>query len=567
MRNILGGAAGQDGREGTDRRDSVTSRSRSTRAVALETGRHALTSAIRGIRTALRRPTASDVAMGCCTLAIGTVVGSTLVGRRLAVLATVAGLAAALATVLLASDRPLVRGLGAVVAVPVAVPVSASMLFASALAMTSSGVGAIAGLTVWTLVVAAFAAGLVAWRRFGRGGVRRGSTGAMLAAIGVAIVVVVPVLPRADLRARALAAVGDVIGAAWDGLVAAEGSVATVSFAGLVLVAAGCSSRALAVLPVERLVPPDRRDSLATTIAEFRRGCSITIRGAIATLVGAVGAPVVVDRLEGPVLTPTDLRTTLPTLVGEAVAALVTTAGVRLVLIALAGIAFGLVVLEWGRRVLGRGPSIVVARLVAPIAGGALVGFVLARALADPSIEADLEAILRTALEGRAPAAVVDVLVSAPASVLVAAVLVAALVGLSSFLRTVTMLRAVRVLPERAISGALAAGAIFVLAVGLAVVGRLEPAIWTTAGAFVLWDIGEYADGVRTELGRDAATMRAELVHVGGTLLTGGVVAGGTVALSRWGATAFSITDPTLAAVAVGAGLFAVVLVAWVVRA
>jgi len=78
------------------------------------------------------------------------------------------------------------------------------------------------------------------------------------------------------------------------------------------------------------------------------------------------------------------------------------------------------------------------------------------------------------------------------------------------------------------IAAALAAGSVFALAIGLAAVGRLEPAIWTAA-AFVLWDIGEYADGIRTELGRDAATMRAELVHVGGTVLSGGVVAGGTV--------------------------------------
>jgi len=80
------------------------------------------------------------------------------------------------------------------------------------------------------------------------------------------------------------------------------------------------------------------------------------------------------------------------------------------------------------------------------------------------------------------------------------------------------------------IAAALAAGSVFALAIGLAAVGRLEPAIWTAAAAFVLWDIGEYADGIRTELGRDAATMRAELVHVGGTVLSGGVVAGGTVA-------------------------------------
>lgn len=85
----------------------------------------------------------------------------------------------------------------------------------------------------------------------------------------------------------------------------------------------------------------------------------------------------------------------------------------------------------------------------------------------------------------------------------------------------------------------------------------------TAAGAFTLWDIGEYADGIRTELGRDVATIRAELVHVGGSLLTGVVVAG-AITCYRWIAPDVSIADPAHAAIAVATEL--VVLVSWMLR-
>ncbi|MFD1563263.1 hypothetical protein ACFR99_06855 [Haloarchaeobius amylolyticus] len=186
----------------------------------------------------------------------------------------------------------------------------------------------------------------------------------------------------------------------------------------------------------------------------------------------------------------------------------------------------------------------VLAQLIAPIAGGALVALVLARVLAGAGLEAELQ----TALEGPAPASALELLASVPPFVLVAIVLIGTLQVLSSLLWTVSMVRMVRVLPRQGIGAALAAGAVFVLAIGLTIVGRLEMAITTAAGAFVLWDIGEYADGVRREFGRDAATMRAELVHVGGTVLSGGAVAVGTVALSRSGMADLSVVDPTLAA-------------------
>ncbi|WP_201293955.1 DUF7519 family protein [Natronorubrum halalkaliphilum] len=544
------------------RRRSDAAGTTSKRTVALETGKRVLTTAKRGLWTALARPTASDVAMVVWTLSIGLLVGSRLVGLELAGLATGAGLGAALATMLLASDRPVVRGFGGAVAVPVAVFVSSPMLLAGALAVASSGVGFFAGLSVWALIIAALAAGLVSWDRLGSGGVRRGATGTMLAAFGVLAVVVLRIVPESAVRDRAGTAAMDVLGSAGEILVAAADSWAVVSFAGLLLVAAFASSRTLGYLPLERLVPPDRRGSLAAGIERSRWGCSLAVRVAIALTVAAFAASSVTDRIESVPIAPAELCSALPAPAGDVIATLVTSSGVRIALLSLVAVTLSLALLEWVRRVLGRNVARVLARLVAPAIGGAAVALVLARGLSETALEADLEG----ALEGTAPPSVVELLGAFPAFAIAAAILVAALFVLSSLLWSVAMLRALRILPARAIGAALAAGAVFCLAVGLAVVGQVEPAILTATGAFVLWDIGEYADGVRTELGREAATLRAELVHVGGSLLTGAVVAGGAIACYRWVLTDASITDPAHAAIAVGTGLLAVVLVTWALR-
>jgi len=99
-------------------------------------------------------------------------------------------------------------------------------------------------------------------------------------------------------------------------------------------------------------------------------------------------------------VTPTDLRTELPAPVGDAVATLVTTGDLRAGLLALAGIAVALLVLERARRAAGRGPAVVIARLIAPIVGGALVALVLARALAGSALEAEIRTTLTTGLGG-----------------------------------------------------------------------------------------------------------------------------------------------------------------------
>ena len=554
------GPSATDGTVGSAFRSREAAGSR--RAIALETGRETVASLRGALWQALARPTASDVAIIVATLAIGIAIGSRLVGPELAALAMAAGLGAAVATRLLASRRPIVRGFGGVVAVPVAVLVSSPALLAGALALSSSGVGLFAGLAVWALVVAALAAGLVSWERLGDGGVRRAATGTTLTVLGVIGVVVIRILPDSGAREHAGAAAMDLLGVAGDVLVAAEGSWAVVSFAGLLLVTAFASSRTLGYLPVERLVPPDRRGRVAEVIARVRRGCSLLTRAALALGIAAVVAPLAIQEIASMPLSPAALRTVLPAPAGDALAALVTASELRVALGAVFLLVLGVALLEWTRRLLGANVAHALARLVAPSVGGALVALVLARAFSSMALAADVEGLL----EGTAPSSVVELIGAFPAFALAALALVIALGSLSSLLWSVVSLRLIRVLPPRAIGAALAAGAVFLLAIGLAVVGQVEVAIVTATGAFVLWDIGEYADGVRTELGRDAATTRAELVHVGGAALTGAVVAGATVACYRWVATDVAIADPAYAAIAVGSGLFAVVLVAWALR-
>ncbi|ELY45148.1 DUF7519 family protein [Natronorubrum sulfidifaciens] len=549
-----------DSISGTER-GHERSTDRSPRSAALEAGKNALTAGRRGLWRALARPTVSDVAMIACTFAVGIGIGSRLVGFELAALAMGAGLGVALTTILLGSSRPLVRGFGGALAVPASVLLSSPVLVAAILAVTSPTVGVVSALTVWSLVIAAFAAGVAPWDRLGTGGVRRGATGTTLAAIGVVGVVVLRVVPESAVRDRAGAAVVDVLGAAGD-FVAANDAWAVVSFAGLVVVTAVVSSRALRYVPFDRLVPPDRRGSFATGSTRLRWVCSRVGRGALVLSIVAVGASSVSARFETRPVTPAELQTGLPDPVGSGLATVVTSSGLRFVFGIVLVVMLSLSVLEWGRRLLGRNIARVCARLLAPVVGGAVVALVAARALPGSALEADLTG----ALEGTAPPSVLELLEALPAFAVAAVVLVVTLALLASMLWAVTMMRAFRLLPPRAIGAALAAGAMGVLAAGIAIVGQVEAAIITAAAAFVLWDIGEYADGVRTELGSAAATLRAELVHIGGTAATGAVVAVATVACYRWLLPELSISVPAHAAVAVGTGLLAVAFVVWVLR-
>ncbi|WP_124193042.1 hypothetical protein [Natrarchaeobius oligotrophus] len=540
----------------------TSGRSRTARVGGFASVRRVAASALVGVREVLARPTASDVATIGCTLVLAVVVGTSLVGVGLALLAIASGLVAALATVLLASDDPRVRTLGGAVAVPASLVTVLPTVLAGALAL-SGGVSLFAGVVVWALVVAGLASGLVSWHRLGRGGAWRGATGAALAAIGVVAVVAVRLFPDSTARARAGEAASSVFGVAWDALVVADGTWAVVWFAALLFVAATAGTVTLEFVAFERLVPPDRRETLENAMGEVRRGCSHAARFAVVIVLVAFVTPSATDRFADVPVTPAAVASELPAPIGSAFAAVATASSLRLVLLAVLALSISVSALEWVRRTRRRNVAVVGARLCAPAIGAATVAVVIALALSTVGSGVDLAA----ALEGTAPPSLVGSIGAFPRSALVAALLVVALCSLSGLLSTVTALRVLRLLPERAIGGALAAGSAFALAVGLAVVGRIELAIVAGALAFVLWDVGEYADGVRYELGRESPTLRVELVHVTGTLLSGAAVAGATIALSRWIATDPVVADRTSAAIVVAVGVLAVVVVAWSLRA
>ncbi|WP_312911427.1 DUF7519 family protein [Natronosalvus caseinilyticus] len=546
----------------TDRDGRSPSRLESVRTVTIASGKRGTSAVLGAVRGALAQPTTSDVATLVLTLAICLAVGGSLIGPRFAAVATVGGVGAALVATLLGSDRPVRRAVGGALAVPVAVLVAVPVTLAWAFAVGVAGFGPFTAVIVWSLVVAALAGTLASWDRLGDGGVRAAARATTLAALGVVAVVVVRVLPEAGVRERAGPAVAEVTGAASGVLREPGQTLATVSFFALVLATAGAVFVTVGYVPIERLAPPDRREAVSRAVGVVRRGNSIAIRVALVGLSGVVMLPALLEQFSDVPLSPRELSTIVPLPVGEALATVVLAREIRLVLLVVLAIAAFVAALEWTRRALRRGLAAVLARLLAPMVGGVVLTLALASVLATPAVEASLEALVRQ-IE---PQVVADLLLEFPPIALVVAVLLVALGMLSSLFGTVSLLRAIRLLPPRAIGSALAAMAILGLAGSLAVIGRTEAAIWTAAGAFVVWDVGEYADGLRAELGRDAATMRAELVHALGAVATGAAVALGTVGLYRWAGSDVLVVDRRLAAAALGAALLAVVLVAWILR-
>ncbi|MFC7237492.1 hypothetical protein ACFQS4_04545 [Saliphagus sp. GCM10025317] len=538
------------------------SRLESARNAASSVGKRGTSAVLAAVRGALSQPTTSDVATLVLTLAICLAVGGSLIGTRLAAVATVGGVGAALVATLLGSDRPVRRAVGGALAVPAAVLVAVPVTLAWAFAVGVAGFGPFTAVTVWSLVVAALAGTLASWDRLGDGGVRAAARATTLAALGVVVVVVVRVLPEAGVRERAGPAVTEVTGAASGVLLEPGQTLATVSFFGLVLVTAGAVFVTVGYVPVERLVPPDRRETVSRAVGAVRHGNSIAIRVALVGLSGVVMLPALLEQFSDVPLSPREIAATVPAPAGEALATVVVARELRTLLLVVFAVAAFVAALEWTRRALRRGLAAVLARLAAPMVGGVVLTLALASVLATPDVEASLEALVRQIK----PQVVADLLLEFPPIALVVAVLLVALGMLSSLFGTVSLLRAIRLLPPRAIGSALAATAILGLAGSPAVIGRPEAAIWTAAGAFVVWDVGEYADGLRAELGRDAATMRAELVHALGAVATGAAVALGTVGLYRWAASDVLVVDRRLAAAALGAALLAVVLVAWVLR-
>ncbi len=505
------------------------------------------------------RPTTSHLLAAALTVAVALVAGAVLVGPGLAALALAGGVVGALATVVCSSRTPLVRGLGGILAVSLSLLVAVPTTLGLGLALERGGL--LAALAVWALVYAGFAAALVSWTGVGTGGVRRGGTGAALAAMGVGSVVVAAALPSGTVRGRAVGAGSSLLG--WfAGLVAGEGSWALVTLVIFVLLALVLAERALAVVPADRLLPPDRHRRAAEVTHRLERALARARWLALASLALVLVAPLAFGPEDaGSLVSPAWLEATLgwP---GFALATLASATALRVLVCAFALVAAGVLLADWSRRTARRGLASALSLLLAPAVGGVLVGTVLSRSLADPATAGALE----SALVALFPAAFTPLLTAVPTVALVAGALTLATLSLSSVALTVTWLRVLRLLPSRAMAGAVAAGALFVLGVGFAAVGHVTMAVLTAAGAVVVWDLGEYAETLRTELGVGAPTRRAALVHGGATALAALLVAAAALVLACIAAVAPNAGDGALAAAAVAAGVACVVVVAWAVR-
>jgi hypothetical protein len=517
-----------------------------------------------GIRRRLARLYASDWVTVGLTLAVVLLVGGTLVGRRAAAFAMVAGGAMALVVALSNSSIPLVRATGgaaAVVAALVAVP---SLALAGAFALAAGGIGLLAAVALLCLVLASFAAALAPTDAPGGGSVAAAARTTQLSSIGIVAVVAARILPETGARGLAVGAVRDA-GEAFLALATQpSGGDALVTWLGLVALAAFVLRSALGRVPVERLLPPERRDAADGLLARLAR---ILWTGSWAAGVGAVVAaiaPVVSSaRPAGYAVTHVEtIRSQLPAPAGDVVVDLLVAPGVRWAL--LGAFAASAVVVGVGRvwDSVRRGLARALARVLAPAAGGALMGVAAASLLADPS----LPETLVDAAPSSVPPGVIDLLVSTPPFVAAGAALLAALSVLWFALTGIRLLGTLRILPRRATGPALAALALFGTAVVAALVAPAAVAVGTTVAALVVWDVGEFGSGLREELPAGTPTFRVEVVHAGGSLLTAGSIGGATLWAHGNVGGVLGVPDPQLAMVAVVTTAIAVALIAFALR-
>ncbi|PSP93852.1 hypothetical protein BRC91_07940 [Halobacteriales archaeon QS_4_62_28] len=109
----------------------------------------------------------------------------------------------------------------------------------------------------------------------------------------------------------------------------------------------------------------------------------------------------------------------------------------------------------------------------------------------------------------------------------------------------------------------IASGSLFQTAAFAGVVGVSLPVLFGSLIAAVLvWDAGEFGTTLGQEVGRDAATRRAELVHASGSLAVGGVGAGAALAITDGSVGLITVADGTVVVglVVVLAGLLALVV-------
>lgn len=494
----------------------------------------------------------SDVVSGTLALVAVVLVGSRLLGGRLTALAAVGGAGIALGLVALASDRTRALLFSGAALTPAAtllvVALGVGIGFGAG---TATPVGYLAGLVVLLVATGAFAAVFA---------VVPDDPAALLATAYVRFLGLLPPLAAVALFA-ALVAVGDttlLTRLAVDSpepllvvarlLLAPTGSLALLTALLYVVLSLYTLRLAVTSLPFAKLVPPRQRPSISVRVHEL----AVALGRATAGTAAAAAALYLVAVLSG-TATPGAIAGVLGSPVGDAVAALLTAVWPRVVLVVWLGIVGAVLVAEQVRRRVRRHSDADFRRYALAIAGIFAVTAVGGLAL-DATVSADT--LRSQALAAGYPPAAA--LLGGGVLPAVAIGTVAALVVVAALLTLLFVLVASPVVPEPALAPAVGAGSLFALALALALLGGSSAlAIAAVVLSMLVWDTGEYATGLRTELPDTAPTARGELVHIGASIAV--AVLAVTVALGLEAVVESGLLVPTTSTTTAVAGSLAAV--------
>ncbi len=207
----------------------------------------------------------------------------------------------------------------------------------------------------------------------------------------------------------------------------------------------------------------------------------------------------------------------------------------RIAVVSAIAVAGTTVAFTWSLRRVARGSLTGFFNRVGPFAGGAFVtaGSI---AVAEPALTG-LTDWIRSKLPGpmatlfdETSTTFIDFFGAAPIVILLTATLVG-VAAVFAFIFRVGLFTGY--LPEKTPGYALASGGLFVAAAFLGTIGAKPWLVFAgIVGSLLVWDTGRYGTRLGAEIGRNAPTRNAELVHAGGTLGVGLVGTGLAYGLS-----------------------------------
>lgn len=480
-------------------------------------------------------------------------VGSRLVGTTLALAAVAAGALVAAGLAGLDSDRPAARLLGGVVLAPAAVLVLVGLGLGVAFGLRSGlAAGYLAVVAVLLLAVGSFAAVLTAAPLDGRD---------LLAGTFMRVIGIIVPLTGLQLLVAALTAPESTLGAvgalAFDSpepllavgraLLAPRGPLALLTFLGYVVALVWLARALVGALPIVSLFPPRRRPEIAGRVDDLR-----ATLGRALLVTGAVGIGGYVLALGAGVAAPAKLGAVLDPPLSTVVTGLLTAVSLRVLFLTLLGLGVAVLVGERLRRRVRRLSETDFRLAAMPPLGAAATALALGVVLELLFTPADVLSMVPAAVEPP----VANVLESGllPATFLA---VFASLVVLGGLLLVLAVLVGSPALPDRALGPALAATGVFGLGILLSLFGGPAAlSVLAAVVALVVWDAGEFATGLREELGTDAHTKRGELVHVGGSLAVGSGAL--VLALALELLVASGAVVPAVPDMALGAGALAI---------